>query len=172
MRKKMFKILLLAGVCLFIFASCGSNEDDFALSEIFAAQNHDELIQIFTELTDLHAYPEVEYELLSLLTMQGRPIEEYLEDFDFLVDLIDADIVSDLTAPLRALRDGIENFYYMNDFIFTLLLFGEAYISGIFDDMVGGLPFKPLPYIAWGNSINYNDYIITPNRILIIVYDF
>jgi len=78
-----------------------------------------------------------------------------------------------LSEYWKAIKEGIENFYFMNDFIFTLLLFGTADYSGAFND-VEDLPFMPLPYhvLEWrGSQLHFNDYLITPNRTLVVIYD-
>lgn len=173
--KKLAFGIALASI-LFTFTACGESEDGFALGGFFTAQSHDELFDmIYAEELSMnpagYGSPEYVYminEFQYLLTMPGRHINDYLEDFDFLVDLFGENPDE---QDWKIIRRGLEDFYYMNDFIFSLLLMSLADSAGLLDRL-DDFDFIPLPYFVfrqWGYVVHFESYITTPNGTLNLI---
>ncbi|MCL2576266.1 MAG: hypothetical protein FWE33_07505 [Defluviitaleaceae bacterium] len=176
MVKKMIKLLIMFGLIVAL-TSCGDESSEFELPKLFFAQTYDEIIEISlseaTSEADERHIQEYHDRIMPLLTMSGRPMQDYLEDFDFIVNLAIDGFQDNKAAHWDLIRDGIENFFHMNDFIFHFLILYAADSANILHT-VDDLPFLLLPYELFveNNGFGFVDYVVTPNNILVVIYDF
>jgi len=170
--------LLLALMTFFALPlmACESEEyvsGNFTLHPLFYAQNQDEFLQVMLEAEPVMEVPEYAIpELLEMLNESGRPIEDYMEDLVFLASLLSEYLSNVPSGYLEDIRKGFEDFYHMNDFVFLSLLSVTAHDLGILQTEIGDLPFLVVPYAGTFSWQNFNDYVITPNRTMVIIYDF
>ena len=181
------KMFLITGLCLSMLVVCSFFEEPYTLSSPILpfgsfsdAQSKDEIAQIMLasipQLCKELYKTEVQeiYDNLRLsLNAKGHPIQKYLEDFDFLIETVGILAYLDATR----LRGQIESFSHMNSFIFYQLLMDAAWGEGIFDDFdfdatlpIAIQPYRDLAYRGiWWDA---HSYVITPNGILLIIYEF
>jgi len=147
---------------------CGSRREEYELPSVFYAQNQDELLQIISE--DLYRSDEVYVGIAmqqisefvsNLLSMADSSREIYLEDFDFLLSVVGNDLSDNTDAYWELVRERIEGFFHVNDFIFHYLLLSVIDVGDIFL-----YPYHVLHY----DDFSFTNYIVSPNRTLVIVY--
>ena len=121
--RKFLLILSFSTLVVFVLQGCVNYEEDFVLHEFFSAQSHEELWEMLNEVEPIDDFPEEAQKLAYyFFHEQGRPLEKYLEEFDFLISQIYANSSHQLEGRWEIARNGIENFFYMNDTIFFTLL--------------------------------------------------
>ena len=116
-------------LCLIGLVAC-SDEHGFELPAMFAAQSHDELVQflvnraVYVNPKEGEEYAQMLSDLLyPILTSQdGRLLEHYLEDFDFFVEFAREHLHGLTAENWASIRSGIEDYFFLNDFIFLTLI--------------------------------------------------
>lgn len=180
----MNKLRYIYIVIILLFASflaaCNridASEFGISLPQVLHAQNVDEFAEsaFLTFLNDMNPnYREdsdmretVLDEIRMLASLPGELHESYLEDFDFLVDLMgrQGDEFWELV------RTKTDDFFHLNDPTFTILLnIAFEYAFGEFCCM----PFVPIPYemfVAIQQDGVFEHYIVSPNRIVVAIFD-
>jgi len=170
-------------LCIFILTACGANDEELVLDDFFHIQSHDEFVNLlFSEASGYVAHEGTEQEiqhLLEYLEMPSRPIADYLEDFDFLVEIIEYELELDMARHWSIARYGIENFYHVNDFTFQHLI--TATLAFVVFEPSYEHDLIELPFVVFSNILfeamgeagllaDFEGYIMSPNGTLVIMY--
>ncbi|MCL2168863.1 MAG: hypothetical protein FWB74_02430 [Defluviitaleaceae bacterium] len=124
-------VVILFSVPFFAF----NGSDDKAVSGIgiFSTNSFEELLsfmlydakeQMEYFEPSVEEWTEMQEILLAALKKQGGCLEEYLEDFDYLVDFLSAYYghFYRIKEKVSIVRSGIENFFHMNEMVFSYIL--------------------------------------------------
>ena len=165
-------ILSIVIICAtFVFSSCANYEDDSILQgflgELQNVQSHDELIELIIAHEGEPSQKELA-DFIETLNIPGRPLEQYLEDLDFLAVYFESATGFSIEGYLGMMQSVIANFYHVNDMIFhtfTIMLLGHIYNEH------GLMPFYAFPnsdlFPMDASHLSENEK--TPNGILILV---